>query len=84
MPDHWAQSRARATFGQTPWPGYWPKMPWIVPIPGMRKVYRLEENLGAAELELSAYELAEIEAAASKIQVQGCRYNEAAGRMTNL
>jgi aryl-alcohol dehydrogenase-like predicted oxidoreductase len=58
--------------------------PWIVPIPGTRKLHRLEENLGAADIELSADELAEIEEAASKIQVQGSRYNEAGERATNL
>ena len=58
--------------------------PWIVPIPGTRKLHRLEENLGAADVELSADELTEIEDAASKIEVQGGRYSEAAERMTNL
>jgi len=58
--------------------------PWIVPIPGTRKLHRLEENLGAADVELSADELTEIEDAASKIQVHGGRYNEAAESMTNL
>ena len=58
--------------------------PWIVPIPGTRKLHRLEENLGAAEIELSVEELTEIEAAASKIQVQGGRYSDAAEAMTNL
>ena len=58
--------------------------PWIVPIPGTRKLHRLEENLGAAEVELSADELAEITDAASKIQIEGGRYNEAGERMTNL
>ena len=57
---------------------------WIVPIPGTRKLDRLEENLGAADVELSADELTEITDAASKIQVQGGRYNEAGERMTNL
>jgi aryl-alcohol dehydrogenase-like predicted oxidoreductase len=57
---------------------------WIVPIPGTRKLHRLEENLGAADIELSADELSEIEDAASKIEVQGGRYNEAGERMTNL
>ena len=57
---------------------------WIVPIPGTRKLHRLEENLGAADIELSADELNEIEDAASKIEVQGGRYNEAGERMTNL
>jgi aryl-alcohol dehydrogenase-like predicted oxidoreductase len=58
--------------------------PWIVPIPGTRKLHRLEENLSAADVELSADELTEITDAASKIQVQGGRYNEAGERMTNL
>jgi aryl-alcohol dehydrogenase-like predicted oxidoreductase len=48
--------------------------PWIVPIPGTTKVHRLEENLGAASLALSASDLAEIERAASNIDVQGERY----------
>jgi aryl-alcohol dehydrogenase-like predicted oxidoreductase len=47
--------------------------PWIVPIPGTRKLERLDENLGAANLELSSAELHEIETAASKIEVQGAR-----------
>ena len=58
--------------------------PWIVPIPGTRKQHRLEENLGAADVGLSADELTEIDDAASKIQVQGGRYNEAGEAMTNL
>jgi aryl-alcohol dehydrogenase-like predicted oxidoreductase len=58
--------------------------PWIVPIPGTRKLHRLEENLGAADVELTADELADIEDAASRIEVQGGRYNEAGERMTNL
>ena len=53
--------------------------PWIVPIPGTRKLHRLEENVGAAEIELSADELAEIETAAAKIQVQGGRYSRGHG-----
>jgi aryl-alcohol dehydrogenase-like predicted oxidoreductase len=48
--------------------------PWIVPIPGTTKLHRLEENLGAAELELTAADLAEIERAAAEIQVEGERY----------
>ena len=55
-----------------------------MPIPGTRKLHRLEENIGAAEVELSAEELAEIEDAAAKIQVQGGRYDEAGERRTNL
>ena len=48
--------------------------PWIVPIPGTTKLHRLEENLGAAEVELTADDLREIEEAASKITVEGARY----------
>ena len=58
--------------------------PWIVPIPGTRKLHRLEENIGAADVDLSTDELSEIEEAASKIQVRGGRYSEASERMTNL
>jgi aryl-alcohol dehydrogenase-like predicted oxidoreductase len=47
--------------------------PWIVPIPGTRKMHRLDENLGAAALELTPDDLREIDAAASKIAVQGAR-----------
>jgi aryl-alcohol dehydrogenase-like predicted oxidoreductase len=50
--------------------------PWIVPIPGTRRVERLEENLGAAAVALTADDLGEIERAAAQIQVQGARYPE--------
>ena len=50
--------------------------PWIVPIPGTTKLHRLEENLGAAEIELTPDDLLEIETVASKITVQGARYPE--------
>jgi aryl-alcohol dehydrogenase-like predicted oxidoreductase len=50
--------------------------PWIVPIPGTTKLHRLEENIGAAAIELTADDLREIESAASKITVQGARYPE--------
>src|SRR6201981_3081112 len=50
------------------------KKPWIVPIPGTTKLHRLEENLGAANIELSAEDLREIENAASNIKVEGARY----------
>jgi aryl-alcohol dehydrogenase-like predicted oxidoreductase len=56
--------------------------PWIVPIPGTTKLHRLEENLGAADVELSADDLREIEDAASKITVQGARYPEHLEQMT--
>ena len=50
--------------------------PWIVPIPGTRRVERLDENLAAAAVELTADDLSEIERAAAQIQVQGARYPE--------
>jgi len=56
--------------------------PWIVPIPGTRKLERLEENLGAAAIELSADDLREIDGVASRIKVQGARYPENLERMT--
>ena len=52
------------------------KKPWIVPIPGTTKLQRLEENIGAAEIELTGDEVAEIERTASNITVQGERYPE--------
>ena len=60
------------------------RKPWIVPIPGTRKLERLEENLGAAAVDLTADDLREIEGAASKIAVQGDRYPEHLARMTGL
>jgi aryl-alcohol dehydrogenase-like predicted oxidoreductase len=50
--------------------------PWIVPIPGTTKLHRLEENIGAANIELSRDDLAEIERAAAEIQIEGERYPE--------
>ena len=56
--------------------------PWIVPIPGTTKLKRLEENIGAAEIELTPGDLREIEDAASEIKVQGARYPEHLEQMT--
>ena len=56
--------------------------PWIVPIPGTTKLHRLEENIGATAVELTADDLLEIETAASKITVQGARYPEALEQVT--
>jgi len=58
--------------------------PWIVPIPGTTKLHRMEENIGAASVELTSDDLREIEAAASRITVQGERYPEEMERRTNL
>jgi len=56
--------------------------PWIVPIPGTTKLGRLEENLGAAEVELTSDDLREIDSASSKIKVEGARYPERLEQMT--
>lgn len=58
--------------------------PWIVPIPGTTKLHRLEENLGAVELELTAADLAEIAAGLAKVEVQGERLPKAVLKMTGL
>jgi len=57
------------------------QQPWIVPIPGTTKLHRLQENLAAAAVELTPDDLREIDAAASRIEVQGARYSEAAQKM---
>jgi aryl-alcohol dehydrogenase-like predicted oxidoreductase len=56
--------------------------PWIVPIPGTTKLNRLEENVGAVEIELTRDDLREIESVASQIEVQGARYPEHLEQMT--
>jgi aryl-alcohol dehydrogenase-like predicted oxidoreductase len=58
------------------------KKTWIVPIPGTTKIHRLEENIGAAEVELTPNELQEIETAASNIDVQGARYPQQIEQMS--
>ena len=58
--------------------------PWIVPIPGTTRLHRLEENIGAVEVELTPDDLREIDNAAAKIQVQGERYPEELQQMTGL
>jgi aryl-alcohol dehydrogenase-like predicted oxidoreductase len=55
--------------------------PWIVPIPGTTKLHRLEENLGAADVELTPDDLREIDAAVSTVIVQGHRYSEGSQKM---
>jgi aryl-alcohol dehydrogenase-like predicted oxidoreductase len=57
--------------------------PWIVPIPGTTKLHRLEENLAAVDLDLSADDLRQMEDAAAHIAVQGARYAEAQQKMIN-
>lgn len=56
--------------------------PWIVPIPGTTKLSRLQENIGAVEVELAADDLADVESAAARIAVQGARYPEHLEKMT--
>jgi aryl-alcohol dehydrogenase-like predicted oxidoreductase len=58
--------------------------PWIVPIPGTTKLHRLEENLGAVAVELTAGDLQQMDEAASKITLQGARLPESALKMTGL
>ncbi len=58
--------------------------PWIVPIPGTKKVARLEENIGALAVELTSEDLREIESAASKITIHGERYPEALEKRTGI
>jgi aryl-alcohol dehydrogenase-like predicted oxidoreductase len=58
--------------------------PWMVPIPGTTKLHRLEENIGAVSVELSADDLEQIETAASQITVEGARYPEHIEKMTGL
>jgi aryl-alcohol dehydrogenase-like predicted oxidoreductase len=68
--------RKKATSAQIALAWLLAQKPWIVPIPGTTKLRRLEENLGAAEIELTADDLHDIESAASKIKVEGARYPE--------
>jgi len=56
--------------------------PWIAPIPGTTKLHRLEENIGAASVELTPDDLRDIDDAASQITVQGARYPEKLEAMT--
>jgi aryl-alcohol dehydrogenase-like predicted oxidoreductase len=58
--------------------------PWIVPIPGTTKLNRLEENIGAVSIQLTVEDLRDIDAAASKIKVEGARYPERLEKMTGL
>lgn len=60
------------------------KQPWIVPIPGTTKLHRLEENLGAVDIELTAEDMQEIDNATTEVQVLGNRYPEKLEQMTGL
>ena len=74
--------RRNATPGQVALAWLLAQKPWIVPIPGTTKLHRMEENAGAASIELTADDLREIEQAAAKIPVQGARYPEHLEQMT--
>lgn len=76
--------RKRATPAQIALAWLLAQKPWIVPIPGTTKLNRLEENIGAAAVELTADDLHEIESASSKIKVLGARYPERFEKMTGL
>jgi len=69
-------SRKGATPGQLALAWLLVQRPWIVPIPGTRRLERLEENIGASDLQLTAGDLHEIDTAAAQIEVQGARYPE--------
>jgi len=73
--------RNRATPAQIALAWLLAQRPWIVPIPGTTKLHRLDENLGAAEISLSADDLASIATASGEIAVHGARYSESAQRM---
>ncbi len=73
--------RKRATSAQVALAWLLAQKPWIVPIPGTTKLERLDENLGAARLELAPEDLREIDEGAAKLEVQGARYPESHQRL---
>ncbi len=77
-------ARKKATPAQIALAWLLAQKPWIVPIPGTTKPQRLEENIAAVAIELTADDLREIESAASRIVVQGARYPEKLEQMTGL
>lgn len=76
-------ARKRATPAQIALAWLLARKPWIVPIPGTRKLARLEENIGAASVELAAEDLSEIDAALSTMPVEGARLPEAVLKWTD-
>ena len=76
--------RKKATPAQIALAWLMAQKPWIVPIPGTTKLHRLEENIGAVEIELTSDDLREIESATSQIQIEGARYPEEFERRTGL
>ncbi|MFO1140312.1 MAG: aldo/keto reductase [Paracoccus sp. (in: a-proteobacteria)] len=77
-------ARRGATLAQVALAWLLAQKPWIAPIPGTTKLHRLEENLGAVDLNLTPEDLAEIATASAAITVQGARLPEAVLKMTNL
>jgi aryl-alcohol dehydrogenase-like predicted oxidoreductase len=73
--------RKNATVGQVALARLLAQAPWIVPIPGTRRLVRLDENLGSADLDLTPEDLAELDSASASVQVQGDRYPETMQRM---
>ena len=73
--------RKNATVGQVALAWLLAQKPWIVPIPGTRRLQRLDENLGSADLNLTPEDMAELGSASASVQVQGDRYPEAMQRM---
>ena len=76
-------ARNRATPAQIALAWILAQQPWIVPIPGTTKLHRLEENLGAMDIQLSAGNLNEIETALAQIEISGHRYPESAEKMVD-
>jgi aryl-alcohol dehydrogenase-like predicted oxidoreductase len=76
--------RRKATPAQVALAWLLAQKPWIVPIPGTRKLERLEENIGAVAVQLSPEELREIDTATAAIEVQGARYAEHVERMSEV
>lgn len=73
--------RKNATVGQVALAWLLAQKPWIVPIPGTRRLERLDENLGSARLDLTPEDLSELDSASVSVKVQGDRYPEAMQRM---
>jgi len=76
--------RKNATPAQIALAWLFAQKPWIAPIPGTTKLSRLEENIGALSIELTPEDLRDLDAAASKIKVEGARYPERLEKMTGL
>jgi aryl-alcohol dehydrogenase-like predicted oxidoreductase len=76
--------RKNATPGQIALAWLLAQKPWIVPIPGTTKLNRLEENIGAVSIQRTPEDLRDIDAAASKVKVEGARYPERLEKMTGL